>query len=47
MTAFRGYVSSTADEAALGAHSLDCFVLVVPDLAVAQDFNRSFGLDVR
>ncbi len=31
----------------LGVHSLDHFSLTVPDLAVAQDFYRNFGLDTR
>jgi hypothetical protein len=38
MTAIRGYVPPTTDEAALGAHSLDQFVLSVPDLKQAQGF---------
>ena len=32
---------------ALGIHSLDRFVFSVPDLAQAERFYRSFGLDVR
>ncbi len=47
MTAIRGHVIASAEDGALGVHSLDRFVLVVPDLAVAQKFNASFGLDVR
>jgi len=31
----------------LGVHSLDHFSLTVPDLAQAQKFYTSFGLDVR
>jgi catechol 2,3-dioxygenase-like lactoylglutathione lyase family enzyme len=46
MTAIRGYVPPSTDEAAIGVHSLDQFVLAVPDLATAQRFYRSFGLDV-
>jgi catechol 2,3-dioxygenase-like lactoylglutathione lyase family enzyme len=46
MTAIRGYVPATADQAALGVHSLDQFVLTVPDLAPAQRFYGEFGLDV-
>jgi catechol 2,3-dioxygenase len=47
MTAIRGYVAPTKDTGALGVHSLDQFVLAVPDAAVAQDFYGQFGLDVR
>ena len=32
---------------ALGVHSLDQFVLAVPDASVAQDFYGNFGLDVQ
>jgi len=45
MTAIRGYVPAT-DQPGLGVHSLDHFVLVVPDLAPAQQFYSDFGLDV-
>lgn len=31
----------------LGVHSLDHFALTVPDLRVAQDFYKAFGLDLR
>jgi catechol 2,3-dioxygenase len=47
MTAIRGYVPPSTDEAALGVHSLDQFVLSVPDLKPAQHFYTNFGLDVR
>lgn len=47
MTVIRGHISSVAESGALGVHSLDHFVLKVPNLAVARDFNNSFGLDVR
>jgi catechol 2,3-dioxygenase-like lactoylglutathione lyase family enzyme len=47
MTAIRGHVNSAAEEGAIGVHSLDRFVLAVPDLKVAQEFNLAFGLDVR
>ena len=47
MTAIRGYVSPTADQRALGVHSLDHFVLAVPDLKPAERFYSDFGLDVR
>ena len=46
MTAIRGYVEPNKDSDALGVHSLDQFVLQVPDAAVAQDFYGTFGLDV-
>ena len=46
MTAIRGYVAPTDEADALGVHSLDQFVLAVPDAAVAQEFYGSFGLDV-
>ena len=47
MTAIRGYVAPTTETDALGVHSLDQFVLAVPDASVAQDFYGQFGLDVR
>jgi catechol 2,3-dioxygenase-like lactoylglutathione lyase family enzyme len=47
MTAIRGYVPPTDDEAAVGVHSLDQFVLTVPDLKAAEHFYANFGLDVR
>ena len=47
MTAIRGYVAPTTEADALGVHSLDQFVLAVPDASVAQDFYAAFGLDVR
>jgi catechol 2,3-dioxygenase len=46
MTANPGFVAPTQDADALGVHSLDQFVLAVPDAGVAQDFYGSFGLDV-
>ena len=46
MTAIRGYVSATSAQGALGVHSLDRFVLAVPDLKPAQRFYADFGLDV-
>ena len=42
MTAIRGYVAPTTEADALGVHSLDQFVLAVPDAAVAQDFYGNF-----
>src|SRR5215469_4208326 len=47
MTAIRGYVAPTKETDALGVHSLDQFVLSVPDGAVAENFYGNFGLDVR
>ena len=46
MTAMRGYVPAT-EQAGLGVHSLDHFVLAVPDLVPAQRFYSDFGLDVQ
>ena len=47
MTAIRGYVPPTTDRDAVGVHSLDHFVLAVPDLKPAENFYKGFGLDVR
>jgi catechol 2,3-dioxygenase-like lactoylglutathione lyase family enzyme len=47
MTAIRGYVPATSDRSALGVHSLDRFVLAVPDLAPAQRFYTDFGLETQ
>ena len=47
MTAIRGYIPPTSERSALGVHSLDRFVLAVPDLAPAQAFYRDFGLNVQ
>jgi catechol 2,3-dioxygenase len=44
MTAVRGFIPATSDQSALGVHSLDRFVLTVPDLAPAQRFYSDFGL---
>ncbi|MCC6779840.1 MAG: VOC family protein [Hyphomicrobiales bacterium] len=46
MTAIRGHIPATVDRAALGVHSLDHFVLTVPDLSPARRFYSEFGLDV-
>ncbi len=46
MTANPDYVAPTHEADTLGVHSLDQFVLAVPDASVAQDFYGSFGLDV-
>ena len=47
MTQITGFIASEAKDGALGIHSLDHFVLTVPDLAQAQAFHKAFGLDVR
>jgi len=46
MTAIRGFVAPETDETVIGVHSLDHFVLSVPDLAPAQRFYSDFGLDI-
>lgn len=46
MTANLGYVAPTTEADALGVHSLDQFVLAVPDVNAAQEFYGNFGLDV-
>src|SRR5262245_55967877 len=46
MTQIRGYVPPTRRPGELGVHSLDHFSLNVPDLAVAEKFYGSFGVDV-
>ncbi|HET7849515.1 MAG TPA: VOC family protein [Pseudolabrys sp.] len=46
MTAIRGFVAPTTEADALGVHSLDQFVLAVPDATVAENFYGNFGLDV-
>jgi predicted enzyme related to lactoylglutathione lyase len=46
MTAIRGYVPAT-NRSGVGVHSLDHFVLTVPDLVPAQRFYSDFGLDVQ
>ena len=47
MTANPGFVAPTADHDTVGIHSLDQFVLQVPDANKAVDFYGNFGLDVR
>lgn len=47
MTAIRGYVEPSGDSDALGVHSLDQFVLAVPDASKAVEFYSLFGLDVQ
>ena len=46
MTAIQGYVPPTTESGALGVHSLDQFVLSVPDASVAEDFYNNFGLNM-
>ena len=48
MTAIRGYVAPTTEADALGVHSLDQFVLAVPDAARRRRTSTgNFGLDVQ
>ena len=47
MTAITGTVAPTKRPGELGIHSMDTFSMTVPDLTVADDFYRAFGLDVR
>ena len=47
MTAIGHKVEIVKRPGELGAHSMDAFNMVVPDLRQAQDFYQYFGLDVR
>ncbi len=47
MTAQMGYIGAQSQPDALGVHSVDHFVLGVPDLKVAEAYFTNFGLDVR
>ena len=47
MTAARGNIQRSVHEGEVGVHSLDHFVLTVPDLKIAERFYSDFGLDVR
>jgi catechol 2,3-dioxygenase len=47
MTAARGNIQRSVHEGEVGVHSLDHFVLTVPDLKTAERFYSDFGLDVR
>jgi catechol 2,3-dioxygenase-like lactoylglutathione lyase family enzyme len=47
MTAIRGYIPATGERSALGVHSLDRFVLAVPDLISAERFYADFGLEAQ
>jgi hypothetical protein len=46
ITAIRGFVAPTEGRDAVGIHSLDQFVLQVPDANEAIDFYGNFGVDV-
>jgi hypothetical protein len=45
MTRIRGFIAPTKRPGELGVHSLDHFSLQVPDMAVAEDFYKAFGLN--
>lgn len=47
MTAITGRIAATKRPGELGVHSMDTFTMRVPDLRVADDFYRAFGLDIR
>lgn len=47
MTAITGKVQITKRPGELGVHSMNAFNMAVPDLKIAEDFYRAFGLDVR
>jgi catechol 2,3-dioxygenase-like lactoylglutathione lyase family enzyme len=47
MTAIAGKVGVTKRPGELGIHSMDTFSMMVPDLKVAENFYKTFGLDVR
>lgn len=47
MTQIRSLMGATRRPGELGVHSLDAFNLVVPDMKQAENFYRSFGLDVQ
>jgi len=46
MTAIGGYVAPTANSDEFGIHSLDQFVLAVPDVNAADEFYTNFGLNM-
>lgn len=46
MTWMNGYIAPSRRPGELGVHSLDHFSLMVPDLAEAERFYKSFGLDL-
>lgn len=47
MTQIAGFVGPTRRPGELGVHSVDTFNLTVPDLKIAENFYKAFGLDVR
>lgn len=47
MTAQGRFIAPIRRPGELGVHSVDEFVFTVPDLAVASEFHKAFGLDVR
>ena len=47
MTQIKGFVPPARRRGAVGAHSMDCFNMAVPDLEQARRFYTKFGLDVR
>jgi catechol 2,3-dioxygenase len=47
MTAITGHIAPEAKDGDLGIHSLDQFVLQVPDINKAVDFYGNFGLDLK
>lgn len=47
MTANRGIIGADGNAGMLGVHSLDTFSFTVPDLFVADEFHKSFGLVTR
>lgn len=47
MTAITGKLAIVKRPGELGIHSMDNFNMMVPDLRVAEDFYKAFGLDVR
>jgi catechol 2,3-dioxygenase-like lactoylglutathione lyase family enzyme len=47
MTAITGKVEIVKRPGELGIHSMDAFHMAVPDLRVAEEFYKTFGLDVR
>ncbi|MEM8796643.1 MAG: VOC family protein [Pseudomonadota bacterium] len=46
MTIAGGYIKPEVTKGLLGVHSLDTFVMSVPDLKEASDFYNAFGLNV-
>lgn len=47
MTAITGKLQIVKRPGELGIHSMNTFNMAVPDLKVAEDFYKTFGLDVR